>query len=401
MKRFRLILCIVLSLLIVMLACGCGTAAPTKKAMTVTVDNTDYQLTALSLPVPDLTADDIDRDSHVPSGITYKTELIDEERQVLRKYDGDSIVWEYQIPANMGWCEFSVGEQYICLYSRYSVISDNLHLILLNPDGTVHARTVIAEERDSEDIQNVVFCEDRLVVFIYGFDFQGDRWLYIHEYDLNCALQQKLQYNTHLSAIRNGQPLGSGYIVYLDISYDEPTSLGRFMVFDQDCNPLSDFSYTLPDRELHIVDYLEAGGKLYISANATPLSPPGGTGYNQSHEETDTLLDIIHDRDNIHLDNDVTDLVQDNYEAVLLVCDSQTLEPIGSYTAMGCLDGTITVTAEGGINWDLCRPVSCYYSPGTSSFSIGGQSCILRYSFDRDGSYSQWIHTGEMVSFTK
>ena len=79
----------------------------------------------------------------------------------------------------------------------------------------------------------------------------------------------------------------------------------------------------------------------------------------------------------------IAPLVREGIYTVLYSCDVNTLEVKEVYNVSESLSGKLYVK-KGRLIWDTEYPDSLYYSPMTSSFTIGGISKVIRYVFDSD-----------------
>ena len=92
-------------------------------------------------------------------------------------------------------------------------------------------------------------------------------------------------------------------------------------------------------------------------------------------------------------------MVRDNYTAVLLLCDPEGGAPETFYSVQGSLGGKLAVNDAGNLAWDVESIVNTFFSPATSSFSIGGACQVFRYTFDNAGALLSQEDTGETVPY--
>jgi hypothetical protein len=98
---------------------------------------------------------------------------------------------------------------------------------------------------------------------------------------------------------------------------------------------------------------------------------------------------------------DLTPMVRDNYTAMLLVCEPKTGKPQEFYSVNGSLGGKLSVSDTGNLIWDVESITSTFFSPATSSFTIGGTSYVFRYAFDTSGLLISQEKTNEVVNFRR
>ncbi len=224
---------------------------------------------------------------------------------------------------------------------------------------------------------------------------RGDlEYLCLSQYDING---NELSFNkTQIGnkGIWNAARLGDGYLVQLgDYTGGNYAHLAKI---DRDGNITDNFVYEGDDCDYHITDMAEFEGRVYLSAYSVPKQTDGGG----RHEIAD-ILDYVFDKGNYEISSDeLTPLVRDNYTAVLLLCDPEGGEPETFYSVKGSLGGKLTVEDE-RLQWDAESIVSTFFSPYTSSFSIGGTCRVYRYSFDGLGALAECNDTGETTRYNR
>lgn len=65
------------------------------------------------------------------------------------------------------------------------------------------------------------------------------------------------------------------------------------------------------------------------------------------------------------------------------------------------MGGKLNVNADGLLEWDVESFVSTFFSPATSSFTIGGTCSVFRYTFDEAGNLADRAETDETVQYRK
>jgi UDP-N-acetylmuramate dehydrogenase len=66
----------------------------------------------------------------------------------------------------------------------------------------------------------------------------------------------------------------------------------------------------------------------------------------------------------------------------------------------GSLGGALAV-GDGHLTWDVQSITSTFFSPATSSFTIGGTCSVFRYTFDENGALTGQEDTGETVPYRR
>ena len=97
----------------------------------------------------------------------------------------------------------------------------------------------------------------------------------------------------------------------------------------------------------------------------------------------------------------MTRRVRDNYTAVLLLCEPDGGAPETFYSVKGSLGAELSVTEADELEWNVQSVVSTFFSPLTSSFTIGGTCEVYRYAFDPRGRLIRCEDTGDQVAYRR
>ena len=198
--------------------------------------------------------------------------------------------------------------------------------------------------------------------------------------------------------IWNAARFGDGYLVQLG-SYTED-QYAKIVKVDPNGTITDSFSYSAGDRFYHVTDMVEFGGNVYLSAYTTPKNED--SPYSGGHYEISPILDRLFEENRINIPSeDLTPMVRDIYTAVLLVCDPDGGAPKEFYSIEGSLGGVLTLGEDGVLQWDVESITTTYFSPYTSSHSIGGTSYVYRYTFDQTGNLIGQEKTGQVTHFAR
>ena len=188
---------------------------------------------------------------------------------------------------------------------------------------------------------------------------------------------------------------GNGYIVHLFSNVDN--EYAKIVMVDHEGNITESFSYSSEDSKYYITDMIEFENKIYLSAYAIPRY-----GNEEYQREIDKILEYIYnDKISDFFGEELTNIVKENYTAILLVCDPKSGKPQEFYSVKGSLGGKLALSDSGELLWDVERITRTFYSPFTSSFSIGGDCYVFRYTFDSSGLIVNQEKTGEITAFRK
>ena len=195
--------------------------------------------------------------------------------------------------------------------------------------------------------------------------------------------------------INNAAKLGDGYIVQLWNQFSGDTALLYKM--DREGQITDSFAYEGDDCEYYITDLREFGGQVYLSAYTTPKQKDEG-----GRHEIANILDYVISKKNWEISSEeLTPLVRDNYTAVLLVCDPEGGTPKTFYSVKGSLGSRVSINTSGQLEWDVESITSTFFSPATSSFTIGGLCKVYRYVFDAEGHMISQSDTGETTPYRR
>ncbi len=155
--------------------------------------------------------------------------------------------------------------------------------------------------------------------------------------------------------------------------------------------------YTRSGSTFFLKDMAVLGGELYCSGYCTPRKE---TPSDSRDAETGYVLDEIFSRDNWDISNEeLTPMVRENYDAFLLVCDEKTGEPRRFYSVPGAQGRELIPTEDGELRWYVEAIADTYFSPSTSSFTIGGISIVYTAEITASGKLGGLARTEEVRAF--
>ena len=100
-------------------------------------------------------------------------------------------------------------------------------------------------------------------------------------------------------------------------------------------------------------------------------------------------------------DEELTPLVREKYTAILLKCDHDSGTPQEFYSVDGSIGGSLSLSDSGNLLWDVESITTTFFSPATSSFTIGGTCYVFRYSFDSSGALVSQEKTDEVTTYRR
>ena len=146
----------------------------------------------------------------------------------------------------------------------------------------------------------------------------------------------------------------------------------------------------------------EFGGQIYLSTYAVPTQKDAG-----GRDEIGNVLKYISESggfeslDEVISDDELTQVVKDNYTAVLLICDADGGAPKTFYSAKGSLGGKLFINDAGRLEWQVESIVSTFFSPYTNSFTIGGTCKVYQYEFNSSGTLINQTDTGDFSAYRR
>ena len=224
---------------------------------------------------------------------------------------------------------------------------------------------------------------------------QGDRSvLCLSQYDVDGNERSFRKIDVGMF-VRGAARLGDGYIVQVLGADLRGTAV--LLKLDREGNVQDRFVYEGEDCDYYLLDMAEYGGQVYLSAYACPKQTDEG-----GRHEIGNILDyVFHQKEWNISSEELTPLVRENYTAVLLVCDPVGGTPRTFYSVKGSLGGTLNVNGAGELEWDVDRITSTFFSPSTSSFTVGGTCSVFRYAFGPSGELLRQTDTGETVPYRR
>ena len=335
----------------------------------------------------------------VVDGITQSGEMMFEKR-----IDGEA-VWSTKIDLRDSFVE------------GYSIISDT-YIAVYGVDGrNINGRKSAGfidffNENNGERLWRYVFDDYKFFsiaeilesgdeIVIFG---RGDLEYFVYtRMDLSGAVTYQKITEIGNMGIWDVATFGDGYLVQLG-GYQQSEKLVKVSSLGEISES---FSYSSEDTAYFIQDMMEYGGRIYLSTYAVPKN---GRDIQTGYDEIGAVLEKIWEKSpdeagtgygvSMNTDN-LTEDLRNNYTAVLLVCDIESGTPEEFYSVKGSVCGELSLNENGEMLWETEYISDAYYSPATSSFSIGGACYVYRHTFDISGVLVSSEKTGEVSSFRR
>lgn len=313
------------------------------------------------------------------------------EKSTFNKFSNNSLMWT----ANLNFVIDGYQEDETNLYVYgTSPTSSVACLAMLNSKGEILWNKTLSTEFSSEYIGAVLPSAKEIAVFSRG-DLQ---YLCLSILDKNGNLIQFKKNLIGNYGIWNATRLGDGYLVQLNKNTENEKSL---MKVNADGSLSDPFTYVSENESYFITDMFEFKETLYLSGYSIPKLAKEDHPENH-HDEIQSILNYIFDQKKFEIPKDeLTTFIRNKYTAVLLVCDTSSSTAKTFYSVKGSLGQKLHLSKTGDLVWDVESITDTFFSPATSSFSIGGASYIYQYTFDVNGQLLNQEKTGEVVDFRR
>ncbi len=225
---------------------------------------------------------------------------------------------------------------------------------------------------------------------------RGDfRYLCLSRYDTdgNELLFSKTEVGN--LGVRDAIRMGDGCLVRLDHAQEQVTAMLYRLGFDG--TVLDRLVYDGGDSDYYLTGMAQSGGLLFLSAYVVPKQTDEGGRY-----EIGNILKEALSRESFNYpEEELTSAVRENYTAVLLLCGAESGLPTAFYAVPGALGGKLSVNDAGETEWEVQSVVTTFFSPMTSSFTVGGTCEVFRCTLDAAGGLLRWEDTGETAPYRR
>ncbi len=321
------------------------------------------------------------------------------DKSYIEKYDGENLVWSVAITEF--WIEgCSLVSDGVIAYGRTATWSSSqishAWMAKINADGQLLWKKMLSNGFRDEYIAEILENADGS----YAVFSRGDlKFFCLSQYAVDGRQLQFAKTEVGNCGIWNAVSFGDGYIVQLGsyLSHDST----RLVKVNRDGTMTDSFSYSAADAYYYITDMIEFDGKVYLSGYAVPRLADEDQSAGSRHEIAAVLNHLFEHNIWEISSEELTPLVRENYTAVLLVCEPAAGTPQEFYSVQGSLGGRLSISEANMLLWDVESITTTFYSPATSSFSIGGTSYVFRYTFDDTGALIGQEKTGEVVNYRR
>ena len=321
------------------------------------------------------------------------------DKSILECYRDEKLLWSAEFK-DFYIDNFAVFKEGTVIWGGneiYSTVDDIKYgwIAFADNAGNVKWQRRLDHGFEWEYIASVLSNGDGTLAVIGVGDF---KYLCLSCYDVggNETGFRKTDAGDHL-VVGNAARLGDGYIIQL-LNHTAGGIAERLCKMDREGVVTDNFSYEADDCDYCITDMAEFEGQIYLSAYAVPKQYDEG-----GRHEIANILDYAFSNysPSYAFSEGLTQTVRNNYTAILLICDPEGGAPKTFRSVKGSLGGKLAAREDGILEWDVESVYAAYFSPATSSYSIGGSCKVFRYTFGADGSLIGQKDTGEYVPYRR
>lgn len=308
---------------------------------------------------------------------------------VFNKYLDDEVIWSVEFEEHMtGY--YIVNDGIIVVGHDIDYSKNSLYISKLSFDGEIEWKLV---EEDFYNLHAFFENEDGYILFL-------NRGSHVAMYDLSkdgeLSLIKEIILETSLTKVIKNK---NGYIFFLvDSSYTGGvrTMCPFLQLRDEFGELLKEYTYQDEERLYKFKNAIEYDGKLFIS----------GYSYIKEelfnyYDETNYIINRVWEKTNGGAsisDEETTQIVKDNYKAVLFVYD-EILDELVIFEEVEAALSHDLIVEDDYLVWQVEVIVQVRYSPATSSFTFGGVTQI--YNCVLVGNDFEVIQTDEVGLFRK
>ncbi len=321
------------------------------------------------------------------------------DKSFIEKYDGDTLLWSVSISEFVVDDYYAVSGGVIAYGDTYTWSSKQVShawMAKIDLNGNLIWKHRLNNGFEYEYIAEILENADGSYAVISRGDFT---YFCLSQYTADGKRISFKKTEVGNYGIGNAARLGAGYIVQLG-SY-MPNEHSKIVKVDHAGNITDSFSYGSKDAYYNITDMIEYNGKVYLSAYAVPKPADENQSASGRYEIAAVLNYLFENGIQEISSEELTPMVRDNYTAMLLVCDPNSGRPQEFFSVKGSLGGKLSLSDSGMLLWDVESIFSTFFSPYTSSFTIGGTCYVFRYTFDANSSLMRQEKTGELTAFRR
>ena len=294
----------------------------------------------------------------------------------LEKYDKDTLVWRVYITDGPISHLFPVSDGVIACWLCPDEGNVNAWFTKIGESGNRLWTRMLDNGFKNECFATVLENPDgSYAVITYG----NNGYLCLTQYTSWGMKIHSQKTEIGLCQIQMVKPFGDGYAVLLSDSVKEETP--NILIMDHAGNVTSSFAHSSEDSYYCITDMMDFNGKLYLSGHTVPKASD-----ENSDEPRNDYYSILEYAQGLspwmQYSEELTTMIRDAHTAILMVCDPSTGILQNFYSVKGSCGGTLYLTTDGTLMWEVESITSTCYS---SSHGFFGSCYVFQYVFDQNG----------------
>ncbi len=332
---------------------------------------------------------------------------ITEDMSYIQKYDGDKLIWSTPIPDfRIKGCTVvpdgvlvygEIGKYYTIASGVIIKDSEHIWLAKVSSAGEVLWKKEVAAVYNNNSFINIVDVVENADGSYAIFTYEDGNCSRMMRYSISGEEISLIKLSLKGHRILDAARFEDGYVVRLG-KRDEKDKIARL---DREGNITETFTYESDDSHYSIMDMIEFNGKVYLSAYAVPICDSEHQSFG-SRGEIDSILDYLFDKKKYEISSEeLTPMVREKYTAILLACDPISGVALEVYSVDGSLGGELSLTESGELMWNVESITSTFFSLETSSFTIGGECSVYKYTFNKAGELLGQRKTDEITQYRR
>ena len=325
------------------------------------------------------------------------------EKTTLKCYRDGALLWTTEFPAqNVGGQFRTDGVTAVWGTWERQPYGNDVHawVAVVDDSGKQLWRKTLEHDLKSESIGGVAQNGDGTWTVASRGIRAGETDIFLTTFDNQGRVLSSYQIeNDDFYSIHGIVRAGDGYLMSLGKFGTEETNL--FLQTDMEGKILDRFSIEAEDCDYYFTDMVEYAGQIWLSGYTTPKQPQE-YGRGDIYHILQYIIEHYHEKNIFDVPSEeLTGLLRENYTAVLVLLEADGRTPRTFYSVPGSLGADLSVNGAGYLDWKVESIMQSFYSPATSSFSIGGNCKVFRYSFDENGTLVHQEDTLETVPYRR
>lgn len=324
---------------------------------------------------------------------------------------GNDIVWSVEI-GDLNYVKYKLYKNCLFVAGQTEGDTPNIRVFKISTAGTVLWEAEI-DHGNTQELPQCFVCDENTVTLFSRTDRVN---ISVTVFDNNTGTVQRetatAVEESFIPTISEAIPYQDGYLLRMA---DKKNTL---LVVNSEGIITDRYTYGDSESNYSICNMTEVNGYMYLSITVTD-SDSGSRGIPQVY---DWLLQFALPNNGFSIPDDdeftqeLDSRIRDCYQALLLICDADTLTPVSFYlmddgypASLSMLtvedgefiyatpghEGEAEALQAGCLQWVVEVPYNVAFSPSTSSYTFSGDSFAYTYSISPDGTVRRSISIGD------